>query len=281
MTRTRLHRPTRLAFVWAASLLFACTESAEAPGTSASCDVLFGAPNAHTGLDEARCQPRCACGGVEFAPPVYDAAFVAKLLTDWVLEQPYANVDADPYAAPAPVTEGPDAVCALVPGTAAGTGARPYALVTYESETEARAAGGHVTHFGACGVCSPLVNLGVYIREPDLTGPVRACGLTSKDAASNIACLSALGFDEPCAQIWYWNTRNTRAACLAPCLAALNAPYHDENGQLNACLACDEKESGAVFKAVAGRTRRNSGLPNAMCRPCSEVRPLVHDYPHE
>jgi len=37
-------------------------------------------------------------------------------------------------------------------------------------------------------------------------------------------------------------------------------------------------QSGPVFKAVAGRTRRNSGLPNALCRPCSEVRPLVHAY---
>jgi hypothetical protein len=49
--------------------------------------------------------------------------------------------------------------------------------------------------------------------------------------------------------------------------------------QMNvACLLCGETQSGPVFKAVAGRTRRNSGLPKALCRPCSEVRPLVRAY---
>ena len=41
----------------------------------------------------------------------------------------------------------------------------------------------------------------------------------------------------------------------------------------------DEDESGAVFKAYAGRTRRNTGLASTICRPCAEVRPLVHAYP--
>lgn len=64
----------------------------------------------------------------------------------------------------------------------------------------------------------------------------------------------------------------------AICLANLDQPYNLEDGTLNPCIQCDEDESGPVFKAVAGRTRRNSGLPNAICRPCSEVRPLVHAY---
>ncbi|MCU1282383.1 MAG: hypothetical protein JWM53_5929, partial [bacterium] len=50
------------------------------------------------------------------------------------------------------------------------------------------------------------------------------------------------------------------------------------DGTLNACLQGDEDQSGPVFEAVAGRTRRNSGLPNATCRPCSEVQPLVPAY---
>jgi len=37
--------------------------------------------------------------------------------------------------------------------------------------------------------------------------------------------------------------------------------------------------SGPVFKAVAGRTRRNSGLASALCRPCESVYPLEHVYP--
>ena len=76
----------------------------------------------------------------------------------------------------------------------------------------------------------------VYMKENDLTTPVRSCGILNGTFQTNVVCLQTLGFDLPCAQ------------------------------------------SGPVFKAVSGRTRRNSGLPNALCRPCSEVRPLVHAY---
>ena len=245
---------------------------------AASCGMLFGAPNEHTGLDASQCQPRCACGGTAFEPPVYGDAFVRSLVDDWEVATPYATVDVDPYLSPAPAADPPETVCAVLPTAGPSALPRAYALATYASESAARAAGAAPTHFGHCGVCSTLADLAVYMREADLTGPVRACGLSSKDAASNVACLQALGFDLPCAQVWYWNTAHTRSVCLAPCLAELNAPYQLSDGGLNACIQCDETESGPTFKAVAGRTRRNSGLPNALCRPCSEVRPLVHDY---
>ena len=61
----------------------------------------------------------------------------------------------------------------------------------------------------------------------------------------------------------------------------LNDPYNLPDGSLNACLQCDEEQSGPVFKAVAGRSRRNTGLASSMCRPCSEVRPLDHHYAEE
>jgi hypothetical protein len=62
------------------------------------------------------------------------------------------------------------------------------------------------------------------------------------------------------------------------CFTRLSDPYNTPDGALDPCLACDEDMSGPVFKEVAGRTRRNSGLANAICRPCSEVQPLVHAY---
>ena len=137
---------------------------------------------------------------------------------------------------------------------------------------------GLCAHFGRCGVCSPLTDLAVYVREPDLAGPVRACGLSSADHAADVACLEALGFDRPCAEVWAYDTANTRAKCLDVCMAELGKPYHLPDGSLNPCIQCDEEQSGPVFKAIAGRTRRNSGLANALCRPCGEVRPLVHAY---
>ena len=237
------------------------------------CSVLFGTPNAKTGLTSAQCQPRCACGGKDFNPPTYTDAQIAALL-DWQLANPPAEVTSDPYAAPEANVAPSGQVCAFMrgPGTA-----KTYTLQTFDTAAAATAAGGHVTHANACGVCSSLANLAVYARYPDLTDPVRRCGFEA-DKAASIACLQALGFELPCAQVWYFNTQHTRAKCLPVCLAALDAPYHNPDGTLNDCLICDEVESGPVFKAVAGRTRRNTGLPSSMCRPCSEVVPLVHVY---
>ena len=247
-----------------------------------SCTLLFGNPTADTGLDATQCRPQCACKGDAFVPPVYDDAFIQSLVDDWAPSTPYAPLTADPYAAPAPPDDPPGTVCAVVPGDAS-VRPRPYALVTYASTAEARAAGAHPTHWGRCGVCSTLANLAAYMRQNDLTKPVRACafadapdGGTAMDG--DVACLEQLGFDLPCAQIWAYNTNNTRNLCLQVCLDNFASPYNEPDGALNPCLECDEEMSGPVFKAVAGRTRRNSGLPNAICRPCSDVQPLVHDY---
>jgi hypothetical protein len=254
--------------------LSACSSTAPAD----SCSVLFGQPVAATGLTAAQCAPGCACGGTTWTPPAYDATFVARLVSGWSLDNPSAPLTTDPYASPAPPDDPPDTVCAVLPTGPAGSTPRGYRLDTFASETAARAAGASPTHFGRCGVCSSLENLAVYVKENDLTAPVRTCGISSATFDANVSCLRALGFDLPCAQVWAYNTANTRARCLSPCLAALSATYHLPDGRLNDCILCDEVQSGAVFKAVAGRTRRNSGLPNALCRPCSEVRPLVHAY---
>lgn len=248
----------------------ACVVPPPATGPS---EVLFGLPTAATGLTGAQCAPSCGCGDEAFAPPQYSAADAAALL-DWTLLAPYAPLVADPYAAPPTAAPAEDGVCAVVV-EAAG-----YRLVDSPSADAARAAGALPTHTGACGVCSTLADLAVYMRTPDLTAPVRDCGLENLNgaAADHVACLQALGFTEPCADIWYYNTLHTSDACAAVCFAKLDAPYNLPTGELNACLQCDEDESGAVFAAVAGRTRRNTGLPSSICRPCAEVEPIVHDY---
>jgi hypothetical protein len=241
---------------------------------------LFGLPNEKTGLTSSDCQPSCDCcdaGAAWVAPD--DAA----LVTEWVLTTPYAALEADPYAAAAPAADPEGTVCAVHSTQDAGTAPRGYELATYASEDEARLAGVTVTHFGRCGVCSTLENLAVYLRHNDLGAPVRACGLKTgsngqSDFDADLVCLRGLGFDLPCAQIWAWNTAHTRAQCLGVCLTQFDAPYNQPDGRLNDCLQCDEDQSGPVFKAVAGRTRRNSGIPNAICRPCAEVHPLPHRY---
>lgn len=252
----------------------------DAESDASSCAILFGNPNTATGLGPDQCRPECACGGSVFAPPGYSAAFIQSLVTAWELAAPYPPFTSDPYASPAPPADPAGTVCAVLAEGDAGQVPRPYALVTYPTEDAAHDAGAAVTHFGHCGVCSTLANLAVYMQQNDLTAPVRACGLaTSTDGGNpDVTCLEQLGFDLPCAQAWAFDTENTRSVCLGVCLANVSAPYNVDGGALNPCLQCDEDQSGPVFQAVAGRTRRNSGLPNAICRPCSQVQPLVHDY---
>ncbi len=255
--------------------------SATASDEVDGCAILFGNPNAQTGLGPDQCRPECACEGPVFAPPSYDAAFIQSLIDDFQLATPYPPLTSDPYdGGPPPPDDRPGTVCAVLEQLDAGGSPRPYTLETYASADAANAAGGRVTHFGHCGVCSTLANLAVYMANDDLTAPVRQCGLqTSADGGNaDVSCLMQLGFDLPCAQAWAYDTTNTRDVCLAVCLANLTAPYNEPDGALDPCIQCDEDESGPVFKQVAGRTRRNSGIPNAICRPCSQVQPLVHSY---
>ncbi len=262
-----------------AALVSAFVGCQDAPAAD-PCAALFGKPNANTGLTSDQCKPSCACGADVFAPPVYDTAFIGALVTDWTLTTPYAPIDTDPYASPAPPPDPPGTVCAVLPAAPPGTLPRPYTLVTYPSLDAAYAAGASPTHYGGCGVCSTLANLAVYMREEDLGALARACGVIgiSDGGDANVACLEAIGFDHPCAQAWYWDTLNTRNQCIGICIITPAAPYQAPDGALNPCIQCDEDQSGPIFKAVAGRTRRNSGLPNALCRPCAEVQPLVHAY---
>ncbi len=250
-------------------------DAVDLPST-APCTVLFGLPNEKTGLTDAQCRPSCDCEGRRFEPPAYTQAQIAAIEA-MVLLDTLPSLDEDPYAHPEQHVPVEGAVCgvlldAAIPGA--------YRLKTYDGVDAARADGAIVTHESACGLCSPLPNLAVYMRHPDLTDPVRQCGINGMIAGEeeHLRCLRDLGFDEGCTRIWYYNTLHTQAKCGSLCMELLDAPYHDPDGDLNACLLCDEQESGPVFKAVAGRNRRNTGLPSSMCRPCAEVLPIVHEY---
>ncbi len=235
----------------------------------AECTGLFGIPNENTGLTPEQCSPTCDCLDYTFEP------FDEQTITGWedaVHLNPPDEILSDPYEEPAP--EVAEEVCGVVVEDGG------YRTQTYGALGLAERARATITHFGPCGACSSLSNLAVYARNPDLTQPVRQCGLEgiTEGAEANIQCLMDIGFDRPCAQIWYYNTKHTREECTRICFELLEEPYHNADGTLNDCLQCDERESGDVFKAIAGRTRRNTGLASALCRPCSEVRPLAHDY---
>lgn len=251
-------------------LLLSCGGSSPPPE---ACSQLFGAPTTNTGLGSTECTGSCECGEDPWSPPNYTEADLARIDSLELLNPPSA-LDSDPYASPVPETS-PDAVCAVELDRSSNT---QYRLISYDQASEAEDSGALITHTGACGLCSSLENLAVYMRNPDLTDPVRACGIRGmlEGETANIECLMDIGFDAPCAQIWYFNTAHTREVCLDVCMSALDSPHHQPDGSLNDCIQCDEDESGPIFKAIAGRTRRNSGLPSGLCRPCDTVSRVEH-----
>lgn len=89
-----------------------------------------------------------------------------------------------------------------------------------------------------------------------------------------------LGFSKNCAQIWLYNSLNTKKFCFGICLKAwlTGEPNNKPDGSLNDCLECDETQSGPVFKYFAGRTRRNSGIVSGIERPDSQVYNITHCY---
>jgi len=155
-----------------------------------------------------------------------------------------------------------------------------YTIATFSDESAAEDAGFIVTHKGHCGTCSTLQDLATYLSHRDLTTPVRRCAALVWFKPWSTGCLEALGLTRACAETWYYNAKNTARECFRPCFASwiCQEPFNEPDGSLNDCLACDEERSGPVFKYVAGRTRRNSGIQSAIDRPEDQVYPIVHDY---
>jgi len=188
---------------------------------------------------------------------------------------------ANPYNIPNFNTTWPDSVCAvLYPDN---TNRSTYYLHTYPTKQGAEAAGAFVTHLHPCGYCSTTIDLSVYMQYPDLTDPVRDCGLKGLISEKwALQCIEAIGFTPECSKIWLYDSENTRKDCLDICLedwiehVPNNVPPNSTN--LNPCLECDELKSGPIFKKVAGRTRRDSGITSAINRPASHIYEVTHYY---
>lgn len=238
----------------------------------------------------------------ERPPTDFSPEFLESLLA---LEPAYElpTLDCDPYQDGECQTRFPrfdddsQAVCAIhlmpVSTTTTTAGSRSddsscgsYWMVSYANADEAVAAGAHVTHRGTCGLCSSLQDLVVYMRYTDLTTLGQECGVKGLAARDNgVECFQEkLGMTQGCAEIWMANVRSTLHNCGGICFkedfldVAFNGPA--PMCQLSECLQCDEDNSGDVFKAFAGRTRRRSGLISAIARPCDTIASEIrHDLP--
>lgn len=236
-----------------------------------NCDgMLYGIPVSNTGLDNSRCQPVCECDGKTSKTFTVEELSLMKAYTN---TNPIAEITTNPYDLP--LETKPAGICAVVIEDKA---TKKYHLETFSTEAEAKNAGAIVTHIDACGACSTLQDLTVYAENLDVGAAVRKCAILnlSNPLDSLILCIENIGFTKPCAQIWAYNTKNTQAECFSVCIS--NNTYNNEDGTLSECLQCDETKSGPVFKAVAGRTRRNTGIANAICRFCEEVQVVEHNY---
>ena len=284
-----MHRWLNLRLVWPWLLLLGCAlpgcgdePLVDPPAKDPTCAGLYGQPNASTGLDAAACFPRIV-GDATWTPRTWDAAALASLRA-WKLDSPPAVMKQSPYKTTPGLKPPPTAVCGVVV-----TGSKTYRLQTFKESTVSASiavaigAGAKVTHGGACGACTSLADLEVYARIPDQTEPVRKCAMSNlggKVEKVDACIVKAVGFTAPCARAWSYNAMNDAQVCLEVCLKSLLAkePYNLPDGSLNGCLQCDEDMSGPVFKATAGRTRRNSGLASAICRPCQTVWRIDHRY---
>ncbi len=259
-----------ITLVWS---VVAC--SSEEPEGPVECTGLFGTPGESTGLDEEKCNPSCDCPAETWTAPDYDAAFIEEL-REWTLTEVIEVPQEDPYLDEGFELPERDGYCGAVIEDFAE---KTYRLETFSTLDDLEEAQARLTHQESCGLCSTLRDLAVYLEYTELTGPVRECGMQAvfSGEEAQLECIEDLGFSEGCAEIWSWNTSNTREECMDICMQYVGEPHNEPDGTLNECLACDEDKSGEVFQAVAGRTRRNSGLPSAICRPCSRLYRMSHE----
>lgn len=272
---SRLHylRPVRVISLLAFTLAACGTRTATT--TELTCSApMFGRIVTQSGLTDSQCRPSCGCGAESFVPTEFTPDRLERL-KQWTLLDAPPDVSVDPFSQPAPARV--EGVCAV---QVVDETAKTYRLQTYATQAEATTAGARVTHLDPCGACSTLADLAVFGREADLGRRVQDCGVKTVAAGleANVTCLEELGFTPACARIWGYSTRFTRGKCLGTCFTLLDAAYHLADGGVNECLACDEKEGSAILRAAAGRTRRNTGVPSALCLPCGSVARVTHEW---
>ncbi|GMH68571.1 hypothetical protein TrST_g11988 [Triparma strigata] len=216
--------------------------------------------------------------------------FSPELLADLkskTLTNPFDPLTCDPYSDPSCKTtppqqyvDSPTAVCGMLFSGPSEFPCGTYSLRSYNSADEALDDSAYITHTGACGLCSTSQDLYAYITQPDMTHEGKKCatkGLIHEEWGKK--CYMNLGFTEPCAEIWNYDGIYDGKKCAGICVLNL---FADNNGpppacELNDCLECDEDEAGPVFKEVAGRTRRRSGLNEEIGRGCDEFAKIDID----
>ncbi|EGC29556.1 hypothetical protein DICPUDRAFT_9842, partial [Dictyostelium purpureum] len=219
---------------------------------------------------------------LEFNPPLYNQTVIDAFESKTLLN-PLDDLDYNPYKIENyNYTLNNSTVCGLYYTNP--NDRSTYYLYNYTSAEEAVESGAYVTHLHHCGYCSTTKDLSSYMAHMDLTSPIRDCAIvTFVSEEISLDCIQhSAGFTHNCALIWLYDALNTRKDCLDICLydwimhVPNNVPANSTT--LSPCIQCDEDKSGPIFKAVAARTRRDSGLKSAINRPPDSIYNITHYY---
>ncbi|KAK5581693.1 hypothetical protein RB653_001730 [Dictyostelium firmibasis] len=217
----------------------------------------------------------------QFDPPSYNQTVIDSFSSKTLLN-PQQNLTFNPYELQNFNTTLNNSVCGVYYPDENDRSA--YYLQNYTSAEEAEASGAFVTHLHNCGYCSTTKDLAMYMLHFDLTTPIRDCAIVSfvSDEISLDCIQHSAGLTYNCAVIWLYDALNTRKYCLDICLYdwVMHVPNNVPKNStiLNPCIQCDEDKSGPIFKLIAGRTRRDSGLLSAINRPPDSIYNITHYY---
>eukprot|EP00529_Nitzschia_sp_RCC80_P013116 CAMPEP_0113494092 /NCGR_PEP_ID=MMETSP0014_2-20120614/28930_1 /TAXON_ID=2857 /ORGANISM="Nitzschia sp." /LENGTH=588 /DNA_ID=CAMNT_0000387977 /DNA_START=321 /DNA_END=2087 /DNA_ORIENTATION=- /assembly_acc=CAM_ASM_000159 len=156
-----------------------------------------------------------------------------------------------------------------------------YRLVTVPSLSEAIANDQYVTHDGACGACSSLQDLAVFVDYPNL--PSRGIGCFNRMASEGFIegpgtqCYVDLGFSPQCARVLAEKQLRANTRCDANCAAfAIDGDGQLDDCGSDSCRVClDGRFITTRFEEVAGRTFRRSGLPSQTFQLCDAISTIV------
>ena len=151
-------------------------------------------------------------------------------------------------------------------------------LVTFPTKQDAIDAGYQVAHCGACGQCSNVEDIKIYVDTRETIAKTsKKCGVNVVLGSYEdvVDCLEdGIGFSRECTECWADNMVSTARHCLFTCMTVLftgfmarnNVEGAGDRGWLNQCLFCDEKLSGPAFVTCSGVARRRLGIKSEIER---------------
>ncbi len=149
-------------------------------------------------------------------------------------------------------------------------------FANYSSQAEADVANASISNCGACGECSTLQDMSIYLHtRNNLTDAATACAvqaLTGGRQAVSDCFQQRVGFTPGCNECWVDNVLCTQRHCVFTCLLSIisGEPKNVPEGQINNCLECDEKMCGPAFTWCAGANRRRCGIRSDITRDNDE-----------